>query len=238
MQRAPLVGARCFCAASMSPVAGLPAGFVHCAARMAPRISRRLATLHHRILLRRRRTLRPVELIPAGDVDPALLGELGRELEAALGVQWSVGDVLPLREEWRDAESGLFRSVYLIHALMDRAAPGEKGKGRRWRLAIGDIGLCAEGVGGLFGEAAQDGCCAVVGVAPLRDGSGADAGVLRARLLTEAVHELGHVAGFSHCRRASCVMYPSRHIADTDRKGASFCNECRRALKLRRLQDS
>ncbi|HEX6370515.1 MAG TPA: matrixin family metalloprotease, partial [Longimicrobium sp.] len=72
----------------------------------------------------------------------------------------------------------------------------------------------------------------------LRDGSGADAGVLRDRLLTEALHELGHLAGLAHCRRASCVMYPSRHIADSDHKEHAFCAECRPSLKLRRLQES
>ncbi|HEX2077136.1 MAG TPA: matrixin family metalloprotease [Longimicrobium sp.] len=215
-----------------------PADFVHSAARMAPRRSRKLVELRRRIVPRRRRKLRPVELVPAGEVHAALLHALGGDLAAALGVQWSAGDALPLREEWRDAESGLYRSVYLIHALMNRAASGVDGEAPRWRLAIGDIGLCAEGVGDVFGEAAQEGCCAVIGLAPLRAGSGADAGVLRARLLSEAVHELGHLAGLSHCRRASCVMYPSRDIADTDLKGASFCNECRRSLKLRGLQDS
>jgi archaemetzincin len=90
----------------------------------------------------------------------------------------------------------------------------------------------------VFGEAAVDGCCAVVGMAPLRAGSGADGQVLHARLLTEAVHELAHLAGVAHCRRASCVMYPSRHIADTDRKGHTFCAECRRTLNLRGLQET
>jgi archaemetzincin len=194
--------------------------------------------MRRRIIPRRRTALRPVELIPAGDADPALLEGLGCDLAAALGVQWTAGDALPLREEWRDAENGLYRSIYLIHALMDRAAPGADEGAPRWRLAIGDIGLCAEGVGEILGEAAQEGCCAVVGVAPLRRGSGADAGVMLARLLSEAVHELGHLAGLSHCRRASCVMYSSLHIADTDHKGAAFCQECRRSLKLRALQDS
>lgn len=205
---------------------------------MAPRIPHAPKTVRRRLHLRRRKRLRPVELIPAGAVDPSLLAALGRDLESALGMQWSIGEALPLRDEWRDAESGLFRSVHLIHALMDRAAPGVGGGGPRWRLAIGDIGLCAEGIGRLFGEAARGGCCAVVGTAPLRAGSGADAEVLRARLVTEAVHEIGHLAGLGHCGRASCVMYPARDIADIDRKGPSFCIECRRSLKLRGLQDS
>jgi predicted Zn-dependent protease len=194
--------------------------------------------LRRRIGPRRRRKLRPVELIPAGGTDRALLDELGQGLEAELGVQWSVGDALPLDPEWRETESGLYRSIHLIHALMDRAEGGEGGPRRTWRLAIADAGLCAEGFGEVFGEAAVEGCCAVVGVEPLRAGSGADGHVLRSRLLTSAVHELGHLAGVAHCRRASCVMYSSRHIADTDRKGHTFCAECRRTLNLRGLQES
>jgi archaemetzincin len=194
--------------------------------------------LRRRIGPRRRRKLRPVVLIPAGGIDHALLEELGHGLEEELGVQWSVGDALPLDPEWRETESGLYRSIHLIHALMDRVEGGEGHPRRTWRLAIADAGLCAEGVGQVFGEAAVEGCCAVVGVEPLRSGSGADGQVLCSRLLTEAVHELGHLADVAHCRRASCVMYSSLHIADTDRKGHTFCAECRRTLNLRGLQKS
>jgi predicted Zn-dependent protease len=197
----------------------------------------KLAKPLRRVLPRRRRRLRPVELIPAGEVDGALLETLGGDLQNALGVQWCVGDALPLREEWRETESGLYRSIHLMHALMDRTAQRDAKRARRWRVAIADAGLCAQGVGRIYGEAAMEGCCAVVGLAPLRAGSGADAEVLRDRLLTEAVHELGHLAGLAHCRNASCVMYPSLHIADTDHKGRTFCRECRRPLKLRELQE-
>jgi predicted Zn-dependent protease len=195
-------------------------------------------TLRRRIVPRRRRKLRPIELIPAGGVDRGLLDDVGHALQAELGVQWWIGDALPLREEWREAESGLYRSIHLIHALMDRIEAGEGKRGRTWRLAIADAGLCAEGVGRVFGEAAVEGCCAVVGIGPLQAGSGADGQVLRARLLTEAVHEVGHLAGVGHCRRASCVMYSSLHIADSDHKGHTFCAECRRTLNLRGLQES
>lgn len=194
--------------------------------------------LRRRIRPRRRRRLRPIELIPAGNVDRPLLDDLGSALAAELGVQWSIGDALPLREAWRETESGLYRSIHLIHALMDRMEGWEGKRARTWRLAIADAGLCAEGFGEVLGEAAAEGCCAVVGLQPLRAGSGADGQVLRARLLTEAVHEIGHLAGAAHCRRASCVMYPSLDIADSDRKGHTFCAECRRTLNLRGLQKS
>lgn len=194
--------------------------------------------LRRHIGRRRRRRLRPIELIPAGSIDRKLLDDLGYALEVELGMQWSIGDALPLDEEWRETEGGLYRSIHLIHALMDRVEGGEGKRTGTWRLAIADAGLCAEGVGEVLGEAAVEGCCAVVGIQPLRAGSGADGQVLRSRLLTEAVHEIGHLAGAGHCRRASCVMYSSLHIADSDRKGHTFCAECRRTLNLRGLQES
>jgi archaemetzincin len=182
----------------------------------------------------RRQTPRPVQLIPIGIVSETLLRTLGADLYAAAEMQCSVGEAMPLVDEWRDAGSEMYRSGEIMQALIARHG-ADAGT---WKLAIADAGLCAAGVGPVFGEAAMDGCCAVVGVQPLRWGSGADADVLRGRLLTEALHELAHLDGADHCGRASCVMYPSLHIADTDRKAGGFCDDCRRALKWRRLRNS
>lgn len=173
-----------------------------------------------------------VELVPVGHVPETLLRMLGDDLRASAGMQCSMGEAMALAGEWRDAESHLYRSGDIMQALIASHGAGA----RSWKLAIADAGLCAGDVGPVFGEAAVDGCCAVIGLLPLRHGSGADADVLRGRLLTEALHELGHLDGADHCGRESCVMYPSLHIADTDRKAAGFCDDCRRALKWRGLR--
>ena len=178
---------------------------------------------------RRRKSPPVLEIVPAGELDERLLRTLGGDLADSLALQWRIGDALPLRDAWKDARTGLYRSVFLMHALIARRDAAEEDDDARWSMAIVDAGLCAAEVGLVFGEAEVGGCCCVVGLTPLRRGSGADADVLRARLLTEAVHELGHLAGAEHCRRASCVMYPSLDIADTDRKGATFCADCARA---------
>ena len=179
-----------------------------------------------RALPRRRKPAPVLEIVPAGTVEDGLLRTLGVDVQARTELQWHVGPAIPLADEWRDPATGLYRSVHLMHALIASTAATKRGSPRRWRLAIADAGFCAAAVGPIFGEAEVRGCCAVVGLAPLRRGSGADGGVLRDRLLTEALHELGHLAGAEHCGRASCVMYPSLHIADTDRKGATFCAAC------------
>ncbi len=53
-----------------------------------------------------------------------------------------------------------------------------------------------------------------------------DREVFSHRVLVEAVHELGHTYGLSHCSDPACVMYFSQTIADTDRKGPTFCAAC------------
>jgi predicted Zn-dependent protease len=55
------------------------------------------------------------------------------------------------------------------------------------------------------------------------------------RLLKEAVHELGHVAGLNHCDARVCVMRMSEDTVDVDSKSLDFCPAC--AVKLSGLRD-
>ncbi len=50
------------------------------------------------------------------------------------------------------------------------------------------------------------------------------------RVLTEAVHELGHTFGISHCDNMRCVMFFSNSLYDTDRKRPEFCTSCKSSL--------
>jgi archaemetzincin len=56
--------------------------------------------------------------------------------------------------------------------------------------------------------------------------------VFRRRILTEAVHEIGHALELPHCEHPGCVMYFSNWIGDTDLKGPSFCYRCRKRVGL------
>jgi archaemetzincin len=55
--------------------------------------------------------------------------------------------------------------------------------------------------------------------------------LLYQRVAKTALHELGHSAGLTHCRRRTCVMYSSTRIQDTDAKTAEFCATCRELFR-------
>jgi archaemetzincin len=85
----------------------------------------------------------------------------------------------------------------------------------------------------VFGEAQLDGNCAVVSTARLREefyGLPPREGLLRQRLIKEAVHELGHTFGLRHCPDWRCVMTSSHAVERLDIKEADFCSRCRKAI--------
>ena len=78
-----------------------------------------------------------------------------------------------------------------------------------------------------------DGHCEVVSTARLKDefyGLPARENLLRARLVKEAAHELGHTFGLRHCMDWRCVMASSHAVERLDIKGAEFCNACRKPV--------
>lgn len=79
----------------------------------------------------------------------------------------------------------------------------------------------------VVGQADVDGRAAVVSVARIASG---DRARFEARLLKEALHELGHTLGLGHCRRRGCVMFPSRTLPDSDVKPPDYCDRCRTRL--------
>ena len=117
-----------------------------------------------------------------------------------------------------------------MDALLERADRGAPGG---WWLGVAEAELCAPGFEVVFGEATVAGPCAVVGLATLRARTGDGTPPLWPRLVTTAIHELGHLAGADHCADPACVMYPSRDLVDTDQKGNSFCGSCLRVVSIR-----
>jgi archaemetzincin len=81
----------------------------------------------------------------------------------------------------------------------------------------------------LFGEAQVSGKGAIISLFRLRPefyGLDPDRELYFERIAKEAVHELGHTFGLTHCRDPLCVMNSSCLIGETDCKGTDLCPTC------------
>ncbi len=158
---------------------------------------------------------------------PALVQRLVVPLEARFAAPVVVDPPRPVRPEWLDRERGRYDAGAILQALQD-PPPTDGG----WRLALLAGDLVAAGVRSAAGVATIGGCCGVLALAPLDPGAAtADAqaaDLFFRRTLTEAVHEIGHLAGLAHCPDEDCAMYYAATIAETDRKSPNFCQRCRR----------
>ena len=105
-------------------------------------------------------------------------------------------------------------------------------------LLITEQDLFADELNFVFGEAELGGKRAIISLFRLKpEFYGMNDGKLfRERALKEAMHELGHVFGLTHCRNPYCVMYFSNSILDTDRKSWKYCNVCLEKLKSKGIR--
>jgi archaemetzincin len=103
-------------------------------------------------------------------------------------------------------------------------------------LGVTDVDLFIPILTFVYGEAQLDGTAAVVSTARLSPNGLAPfaGGLLRARLIKECVHELGHTFGLIHCARPSCVMSRSVNLVHVDAKDGQLCHDC--WVRCRELQ--
>lgn len=156
--------------------------------------------------------------MPAGVVE-VLAGELRLR-----GVPTRIDAPVPLPLAAYDPARGQYRAEPLL-ALAS-------GHGARHVLAVTQRDLFAGDLNFVLGIASPRGAC-MVSTARLL--AGADDALFCARLIKEAVHELGHTLGLEHCANPRCVMHFSNSLADTDRKGDAYCRRCARRLEARLL---
>lgn len=96
-------------------------------------------------------------------------------------------------------------------------------------LGVVDVDLYVPYLNFVFGEAKCPGRSALISLYRLRPefyGEPPNASLFKERAVKEAVHEIGHTFGLTHCTSSSCVMFFSNSILDTDAKSPYFCASC------------
>jgi archaemetzincin len=168
-----------------------------------------------------------LELIP--DLGPSV--SLNR-LATAISVEFQVRcEIVPAALDPAPSfHSGRqqYYSTDLLARMQKHLTPG------CWRvLGVTPLDLYIPILTFVFGEAQLEGGCALVSTYRLRQefyGLPPDHDLLYQRLLKEAIHELGHTLGLTHCEDYECVMAPSHAVEWIDLKSSHVCRECRRAI--------
>jgi archaemetzincin len=132
----------------------------------------------------------------------------------------------PLKETAFDEK----RKQYRSHAILSEVQ-GYAFKNPDFDRFLGvlDADIFVPQLNFVFGEAVCPGKAALISLWRLRPefyGDAPDVKLSYARVVKEAMHELGHTLGLRHCSRSSCVMHFSNGIFDTDMKQRLFCDKC------------
>lgn len=165
-----------------------------------------------------------IGLVTSGDVDREELSFLPPALTDIIDLPASWGLSLSIPEGSYRKERQQYLAAPFIRVLAE--LPGD---GYLRLLGITDVDLFTKGLNFIFGQAVIGGRECLISLARLRpslNGQPDDAGLFQERVIKEAVHELGHTFGLSHCGDPLCVMMFSNSLSDTDRKSSAFCENC------------
>ena len=160
------------------------------------------------------------------DVPPEVMEQVRAELARAYGVPAALGEPPGRPLDTFDAKRRQHLSSKILAWLLQAGGPpGAK------LLGLTDQDLFIPILTYVFGEAQLGGRVAVASTARLReDLDPRDERGFVARLVKEAVHEVGHAYGLVHCQVPRCVMSRCAGVRDVDEKSSQLCPRCRHRL--------
>jgi archaemetzincin len=170
----------------------------------------------------------PIVLVPVGTLDEPLLDKISKTLAETFQRTTTVHRSLPVPKYAFNPTRGQYHSAAILKRV-------ETLRVAEWDSAIGivDVDLFVPEVPFIFGEADRSTRSAIISITRLRPetGSGESKKELTyKRLVSEAIHQIGVIRGLAHCPNNRCVMFFSATVQDTDKKGMSFCANCRKRL--------
>ena len=173
--------------------------------------------------------MKPMRIVPIGEVESRLLDIVRTSLAREFRTQ-CLCDPRPIDPAFAYyPERNQYHSTILVEHLMKLDPNGSR------LMGVAGVDLFIPILTFVFGEAQLGGSCAVVSYHRLSQqfyGLPPDDILLGDRLAKEAVHEMGHTFGLTHCEDYDCVMAASHAVEWLDVKGGSLCGDCRDRVGL------
>ena len=169
-------------------------------------------------------------LVSVGKDASAVFPELQQEIKETYGYEVTARVEVPLPEIAYDQKRNQYLAVPILNRIGQRVPDEDCLK----VLGIADVDLFTNDLHFIFGKAEGiPGRVAVISLLRLRPEfyrKPPDQKLFLDRVVKEAVHELGHLFGLQHCENPECVMFFSKSIADTDKKGKKPCSSCAKQI--------
>ncbi len=165
-----------------------------------------------------------IVLVAIGEIDRNVMDWLKDDLTKAFDSQVATGKGMPDPNYAYDHKRKQYSSIAILNAVVEQKEYVRYEK----ILAVVDHDLFVPELNFVFGQARPK--AAVISLTRLRQSFyhlPENQNLFHQRVLTEAVHELGHTYGLGHCENPQCVMFFSNSLVDTDRKGPKFCLSCK-----------
>jgi archaemetzincin len=123
-----------------------------------------------------------------------------------------------------DAQRNQYSSTMVLRELV-RQCPHDAVR----LLAVTELDLFIPMLSFIYGQAQLGGRVSIVSLSRLRQEFytlPANRTLALSRLMKEALHELGHTFGLTHCIEKGCPMSLATNIHQLDLKGSDFCSGC------------
>jgi archaemetzincin len=165
-----------------------------------------------------------IGIVPVGRTDERFLDAIAIALWAVFGLP--VERLAPLPEPARayDRARKQYSAPMILKALQEASSHAE---GRT--LGVTEEDLFIPMLSFVYGQAQVNGHLALLSTARLRQefyGLPANAELTYSRGVKEAIHEMGHTFGLTHCPDPGCPMSLSNTIVQVDRKRDALCSSC------------
>jgi archaemetzincin len=173
-----------------------------------------------------------ISIITLNSIEPSVIRDIRIGLKETFNFQTIQYPKLIIYDSVSQLElNGRYNSTILLEYISKKAElllPGLK------VLIITTHDLYSPIFSKMFGEAQLNGRFALISLYRLIDQlpeKSINKNLFVSRCQKEAIHEIGHTFGLTHCKDINCTMYPSSSIADTDVKSSNLCIVCNGLLQ-------